>query len=220
MVAKTKKKVVKKKVVKNKVRPQDRKSNSAGLNKVRKAQAAKRKAAAAKRKAAAAAAAKNTTQKDTGSTKFMESTKKGNFKDRAKKGFGTNKKKPSTLKKLAKVAGRTLKSPVGKAGLLGTAAAAAYYGYKEFAGKKKKPIVKKKVVAKKKVAAKKRKLSPGESKIRKSDIMGGSKGRLSGPSGPLGSKIDKRKKSTVVKNRNTRFDPKKANRAGQRKGQR
>ena len=130
------------------------------------------------------------------------------------------KKKPSTLKKIAKVAGRTLKSPVGKAGLLGTAAAAAYYGYKEFAGKKKKPIVKKKVVAKKKVAAKKRKLSPGESKIRKSDIMGGSKGRLSGPSGPLGSKIDKRKKSTVVKNRNTRFDPKKANRAGQRKGQR
>ena len=129
------------------------------------------------------------------------------------------KKKPSTLKKIAKVAGRTLKSPVGKAGLLGTAAAAAYYGYKEFAGKKKKPVAKKKVV-KKKVVAKKRKLSPGESEIRKSDIMGGSKGRLSGPSGPLGSKIDKRKKSTVVKNRNTRFDPKKANRAGQRKGQR
>ena len=214
MVAKTKKKVVKKKV-----RLQDRISGSAGVNKARKAQAAKRKALAAKRKAAAAAAAKNTTQKDTGSTKFMESTKKGNFKDRAKKGFGTNKKKPSTLKKLAKVAGRTLRSPVGKFGIPGALATAAYYGYKEFAGKKKKPVAKK-PVAKKKVVAKKRKLSPGESKIRKSDIMGGSKGRLSGPSGPLGSKIDKRKKSTVVKNRNTRFDPKKANRAGQRKGQR
>ena len=50
--------------------------------------------------------------------------------------------------------------------------------------------------------------------------MGGSKGRLSGPQGPLGGKLDKRKKSTVVKNRNKRFNPKKANRAGQKFGQR
>ena len=139
--------------------------------------------------------------------------------DRLKGNKPTTKKAPGTLKKIAKVAGKTLRSPVGKFGIPGALATAAYYGYKEFAGKKKKPVAKK-PVAKKKVVAKKRKLSPGESEIRKSDIMGGSKGRLSGPSGPLGSKIDKRKKSTVVKNRNTRFDPKKANRAGQRKGQR
>ena len=151
-------------------------------------------------------------------TKKTNKNKFPKLKDATLKNKPTTKK-VSTLKRLAKVAGRSLRSPVGKFGIPGALATAAYYGYKEFAGKKKKPVAKK-PVAKKKVVAKKRKLSPGESKIRKSDIMGGSKGRLSGPSGPLGSKIDKRKKSTVVKNRNTRFDPKKANRAGQRKGQR
>ena len=208
----------KKKVVKKKVRMQDRKSGSAGLNKVRKAQAAKRKAAAAKKVATKKAVKKNTSKSNT-SSPFMETTKKGNFKDRAKKGFGTKKKAPGTLKKIAKVAGKTLRSPVGKFGIPGALATAAYFGYKEFAGKKKKPVVKK-PVAKKKAPIKKRKLSPGESKIRKSDIMGGSKGRLSGPQGPLGGKLDKRKKSTVVKNRNKRFNPKKANRAGQKFGQR
>ena len=215
------KKAVTKKAVKNKVRIQDRKSGSAGLNKVRKAAAAKRKAAAAKRKAAAA---NNTTRKNTSksntSSPFMETTKKGNFKDRAKEGFGTKKKAPGTLKKIAKVAGKTLRSPVGKFGIPGALATAAYFGYKEFAGKKKKPVAKKPTPKKKAPPIKKRKLSPGESKIRKSDIMGGSKGRLSGPKGPLGGKLDKRKKSTVVKNRNKRFNPRKANRAGQKFGQR
>jgi len=135
------------------------------------------------------------------------------------KNIAKAKKKPSTLKRLSKVAGRTLRSPVGKFGIPGALATAAYFGYKEFAGKKKNPVAKK-PTPKKKAPIKKRKLSPGESKIRKSDIMGGSKGRLSGPKGPLGGKLDKRKKSTVVKNRNKRFNPRKANRAGQKFGQR
>ena len=201
----------KKKVVKKKVRPQDRKSGAAGLNKAR-------KTVATKKNTTKKVVKKNTNKSNT-SSPFMETTKKGNFKDRAKKGFGTKKKAPGTLKKIAKVAGKTLRSPVGKFGIPGALATAAYFGYKEFAGKKKKPVAKK-PTPKKKAPIKKRKLSPGESKIRKSDIMGGSKGRLSGPKGPLGGKLDKRKKSTVVKNRNRRFDPRKANRAGQKFGQR
>lgn len=50
----------------------------------------------------------------------------------------------------------------------------------------------------------KRKLSPGEDKIRKSDMMGGT---------PLGMSVDEKKKSK-------KYDPTKANRAGQRMGQR
>jgi len=210
------KKAVTKKVVKKKVRMQDRKSGAAGLNKARKKVATKKNAT---KKVATKKAVKNNTSKSNTSSPFMETTKKGNFKDRAKEGFGTKKKAPGTLKKIAKVAGKTLRSPVGKFGIPGALATAAYFGYKEFAGKKKKPVAKK-PVAKKKAPTKKRKLSPGESKIRKSDIMGGSKGRLSGPKGPLGGKLDKRKKSTVVKNRNKRFNPRKANRAGQKFGQR
>ena len=130
------------------------------------------------------------------------------------------KKKPSTLKRLGNVAKRVVRSPVGKFGPLGAAVTGAYFlGEEFFPNKKKKPVAKK-PKPKKKAPIKKRKLSPGESKIRKSDIMGGSKGRLSGPKGPLGGKLDKRKKSTVVKKRNKRFDPRKANRAGSRFGQR
>mgnify|MGYP003629791698 CR=1 FL=1 len=130
------------------------------------------------------------------------------------------KKKPGTLKRLGNVAKRVVRSPVGKFGPLGAAVTGAYFlGEEFFPNKKKKPVAKK-PTPKKKAPTKKRKLSPGESKIRKSDIMGGSKGRLSGPQGPLGGKLDKRKKSTVVKNRNKRFNPKKANRAGQKFGQR
>ena len=131
----------------------------------------------------------------------------------------TAKKASGTLKKIGNVAKNVVRSPVGKFGIPGALATAAYYGYKEFAGKKKKPVAKK-PTPKNKAPIQKRKLSPGESKIRKSDIMGGSKGRLSGPKGPLGGKLDERKKSTVVKNRNRRFDPTKANRAGQKFGQR
>ena len=140
--------------------------------------------------------------------------------DRLKGNKSTTKKKPGTLKRLGKVASKALRSPVGKFGPLGAAVTGAYFlGEEFFPNKKKKPVAKK-PVAKKKAPIKKRKLSPGESKIRKSDIMGGSKGRLSGPKGPLGGKLDKRKKSTVVKNRNKRFNPRKANRAGQKFGQR
>ena len=192
----------KKKVVKKKVRLQDRKSGAAGLNKAR-------KTVATKKNATKKAVKNNTTRNN----------KNQATADRLKGNKPTTKKAPGTLKKIAKVAGKTLRSPVGKFGIPGALATAAYFGYKEFAGKKKKPVVKK-PVAKKKAPTKKRKLSPGESKIRKSDIMGGSKGRLSGPQGPLGGKLDKRKKSTVVKNRNKRFNPKKANRAGQKFGQR
>ena len=165
-------------------------------------------------------AVKKNTSKSNTSSPFMENTKKGNFKDRAKKGFGTKKKAPGTLKRLGKVASKALRSPVGKFGPLGAAVTGAYFlGEEFFPNKKKKPVAKK-PTPKKKAPIKKRKLSPGESKIRKSDIMGGSKGRLSGPKGPLGGKLDKRKKSTVVKNRNKRFNPRKANRAGQKFGQR
>tara|TARA_R100000935_G_scaffold5450_1_gene12542 strand:+ start:1756 stop:2940 length:1185 start_codon:yes stop_codon:yes gene_type:complete len=52
---------------------------------------------------------------------------------------------------------------------------------------------------------KKRKLSPGEDKIRKSDMMGGT---------PLGMSVDEKKKAKK------KYDPTKANRAGQRMGQR
>ncbi len=216
-------KVKKKKVVKKAVAKKAVKKTVTKKAVTKKAVAKKAVAKKAVKKAVAKKAVKKETPKNTSksntSSPFMETTKKGNFKDRAKKGFGTKKKAPGTLKKIAKVAGRTLRSPVGKFGIPGALATAAYFGYKEFAGKKKKPVAKK-PVAKKKAPTKKRKLSPGESKIRKSDIMGGSKGRLSGPKGPLGGKLDKRKKSTVVKNRNRRFDPKKANRAGQKFGQR
>jgi len=226
----------KKKVVKKKVRLQDRKSGAAGLNKAR-------KTVATKKNATKKAVKNNTTRnnKNQATADRLKGNKpksnrnqatadrlKGNkpksnrnqaTADRLKGNKPTTKKAPGTLKKIAKVAGKTLRSPVGKFGIPGALATAAYFGYKEFAGKKKKPVVKK-PVAKKKAPTKKRKLSPGESKIRKSDIMGGSKGRLSGPQGPLGGKLDKRKKSTVVKNRNKRFNPRKANRAGQKFGQR
>ena len=126
------------------------------------------------------------------------------------------KKKPGTLKRLGNVAKRVVRSPVGKFGPLGAAVTGAYFlGEEFFPNKKKKPVVKK-PVAKKKAPIKKRKLSPGESKIRKSDIMGGSRGRASGPKGPLGGKLDKRKKKVSSK----RFNPRKANRAGQKFGQR
>ena len=207
MVDKVKKKKVVKKAVTKKVATKKVATKKAATKKV------------ATKKAATKKVVKKNTSKSNTSSPFMETTKKGNFKDRAKKGFGTKKKAPGTLKKIAKVAGKTLRSPVGKFGIPGALATAAYFGYKEFAGKKKKPVAKK-PTPKKKAPIKKRKLSPGESKIRKSDIMGGSKGRLSGPKGPLGGKLDKRKKSTVVKNRNRRFDPRKANRAGQKFGQR
>ena len=216
-------KVKKKKVVKKAVAKKAVKKTVTKKAVTKKAVAKKAVAKKAVKKAVAKKAVKKETPKNTSksntSSPFMETTKKGNFKDRAKKGFGTKKKAPGTLKKIAKVAGKTLRSPVGKFGIPGALATAAYFGYKEFAGKKKKPVAKK-PTPKKKAPIKKRKLSPGESKIRKSDIMGGSKGRLSGPKGPLGGKLDKRKKSTVVKNRNKRFNPRKANRAGQKFGQR
>ena len=161
-------------------------------------------------------------KKNTGQTGVTATKPKGNKKPGTQLATIKPKgnKKPSTLKRLGNVAKRAVRSPVGKFGPLGAAVTGAYFlGEEFFPNKKKKPVVKK-PVAKKKAPTKKRKLSPGESKIRKSDIMGGSKGRLSGPQGPLGGKLDKRKKSTVVKNRNKRFNPKKANRAGQKFGQR
>ena len=209
----------KKKVVKKKVRLQDRKSGAAGLNKARKTVATKKNATKKAVKNNTTRNNKNQATADRLKGNKPKSNRNQATADRLKGNKPTTKKAPGTLKKIAKVAGKTLRSPVGKFGIPGALATAAYFGYKEFAGKKKKPVVKK-PVAKKKAPTKKRKLSPGESKIRKSDIMGGSKGRLSGPQGPLGGKLDKRKKSTVVKNRNKRFNPKKANRAGQKFGQR
>ena len=209
----------KKKVVKKKVRLQDRKSGAAGLNKARKTVATKKNATKKAVKNNTTRNNKNQATADRLKGNKPKSNRNQATADRLKGNKPTTKKAPGTLKKIAKVAGKTLRSPVGKFGIPGALATAAYFGYKEFAGKKKKPVVKK-PVAKKKAPTKKRKLSPGESKIRKSDIMGGSKGRLSGPQGPLGSKLDKRKKSTVVKNRNKRFNPRKANRAGQKFGQR
>ena len=214
MVDKNKKVVKKNKVVKKKVRLQDRISGSAGVNKARKAQAAKRKALAAKkvakenfnrtRKAADAKSKKSKKQVATNARKNTKNTPKK-----------TSKFKEG-VKRLGKVAGKTLRSPVGKFGPLGAAVTGAYFlGEEFFPNKKKKPVVKK-PVAKKKAPIKKRKLSPGESKIRKSDIMGGSRGRASGPKGPLGGKLDKRKKKVSSK----RFNPRKANRAGQKFGQR
>jgi len=201
MVDKNKKVVKKNKVVKKAVpkRERENKARIAADAKRREKFNRTRKAADAKSKKTKNKVAKNkvTKNKVTKTSKFKEG-----------------------VKRLGKVAGKTLRSPVGKFGPLGAAVTGAYFlGEEFFPNKKKKPIVKK-PVAKKKAPIKKRKLSPGESKIRKSDIMGGSKGRLSGPQGPLGGKLDKRKKSTVVKNRNKRFNPRKANRAGQKFGQR
>ena len=209
----------KKKVVKKKVRLQDRKSGAAGLNKARKTVATKKNATKKAVKNNTTRNNKNQATADRLKGNKPKSNRNQATADRLKGNKPTTKKAPGTLKKIAKVAGKTLRSPVGKFGIPGALATAAYFGYKEFAGKKKKPVVKK-PVAKKKAPTKKRKLSSGESKIRKSNIMGGSKGRLSGPQGPLGGKLDKRKKSTVVKNRNKRFNPRKANRAGQKFGQR
>ena len=220
-----KKKVVKKKVVKNKV--------------VKKAvpKSKKNEKLRSSTSTLVGNKSKKVAKKNTGQTGVTATKPKGNkkpstqlatIKPKGNKKPGTQlatikpkgNKKPSTLKRLGNVAKRAVRSPVGKFGPLGAAVTGAYFlGEEFFPNKKKKPVVKK-PVAKKKAPTKKRKLSSGESKIRKSNIMGGSKGRLSGPQGPLGSKLDKRKKSTVVKNRNKRFNPKKANRAGQKFGQR
>ena len=215
----------KKKVVKKKVRLQDRKSGAAGLNKARKTVATKKNATKKAVKNNTTRNNKNQATADRLKGNKPKSNRNQATADRLKGNKPTTKKAPGTLKKIAKVAGKTLRSPVGKFGIPGALATAAYFGYKEFAGKKKKPVAKK-PVAKKKAPIKKRKLSPGESKIRKSDIMGGSKGKRdttkpkTAVKVPLGFGLDKIKKSTVVKNRNKRFNPKKANRAGQKFGQR
>ena len=76
----------------------------------------------------------------------------------------------------------------------------------------------KKIVINNKGLTPARKLAKGESKVRKSDIMGGKYG----PSGPLGSKLDAKKKKKVVKKKVVakKYNPRKANRAGQKYGQR
>ena len=234
-----KKKVVKKKVVKNKVVkkavPKSKKNEK--LRSSTSTLVGNKSKKVAKKNTGQTGVTATKPKKNTGQTGVTATKPKGNkkpstqlatIKPKGNKKPGTQlatikpkgNKKPSTLKRLGNVAKRAVRSPVGKFGPLGAAVTGAYFlGEEFFPNKKKKPVVKK-PVAKKKAPTKKRKLSPGESKIRKSDIMGGSKGRLSGPQGPLGGKLDKRKKSTVVKNRNKRFNPKKANRAGQKFGQR
>jgi hypothetical protein len=110
-------------------------------------------------------------------------------------------KKTSTGTKLANVAKRVVRSPVGKLGIPGALATAAYFGYKEFAGKKPK----------KKAAPKKVKV------IEKNKPTGG------GSIGRTSMKDFKPKTKTVTAKKkvsNKRFDPRKANRAGQKFGQR
>ena len=219
-----KKKVVKKKVVKNKVVkkavPKSKKNEK--LRSSTSTLVGNKSKKVAKKNTGQTGVTATKPKKNTGQTGVTATKPKGNKKPGTQLATIKPKgnKKPSTLKRLGNVAKRAVRSPVGKFGPLGAAVTGAYFlGEEFFPNKKKKPVVKK-PVAKKKAPTKKRKLSPGESKIRKSDIMGGSKGRLSGPQGPLGGKLDKRKKSTVVKNRNKRFNPRKANRAGQKFGQR
>ena len=112
-------------------------------------------------------------------------------------------KKPSTATRLARVAGKTLKSPVGKFGIPAAVATAAYFGLKEFGGKKPK-----------------KKTTPKKVKVieKNKPTGGGSIGRTS-----MKDFKPKTKTKTVTakkKASNKRFDPRKANRAGQKFGQR
>ena len=118
-----------------------------------------------------------------------------------KKSPTTEARKPSTARKIARVAKNVVRSPVGKLGIPGALATAAYFGYKEFAGKKPK----------KKAAPKKVKV------IEKNKPTGG------GSIGRTSMKDFKPKTKTVTAKKkvsNKRFDPRKANRAGQKFGQR
>ena len=112
-------------------------------------------------------------------------------------------KKPSTATRLARVAGKTLKSPVGKFGIPAAVATAAYFGLKEFGGKKPK-----------------KKTTPKKVKVieKNKPTGGGSIGRTS-----MKDFKPKTKTKTLTakkKASNKRFDPRKANRAGQKFGQR
>ena len=192
-----KKKVAKKAVTKKKV----------AKKAVTKKAVAKKKVAGFKKKVAK----KKTTKKNLPATtkKNLPATTKKNLPATTKKNLPALRKnraleadKPSTARKIARVAKNVVRSPVGKLGIPGALATAAYFGYKEFAGKKPK----------KKAAPKKVKV------IEKNKPVGGSIGRTS-----MKDFKPKTKTKTVTAKKkvsNKRFDPRKANRAGQKFGQR
>jgi len=118
--------------------------------------------------------------------------------------LATTKKKPPTGSKLTRAAKRFVRSPVGKLGIPGALATAAYFGLKEFGPDQNRFKAKKKTPKKVKVIQKNK------------PTGGGSIGRTS-------MKDFKPKTKTVTtkkKASNKRFDPRKANRAGQKFGQR
>ena len=113
-------------------------------------------------------------------------------------------KKTSTGSKLARAAKRVVRSPVGRLGIPGALAAAAYFGFKEFGPDQNRFKAKKKTPKKVKVVEKNK------------PTGGGSIGRTS-------MKDFKPKTKTVTAKKkvsNKRFNPRKANRAGQKFGQR
>ena len=120
--------------------------------------------------------------------------------------LATTKKKPPTGSKLTRAAKRFVRSPVSKLGIPGALAAAAYFGFKEFGPDQNRFKAKKKTPKKVKVVEKNK------------PTGGGSIGRTS-----MKDFKPKTKTKTVTakkKASNKRFDPRKANRAGQKFGQR
>ena len=177
----TKKPVVKKKVAKKKV--------------------AKKKVA--KKKVAKKKVAKKNLPAIRKSTE-LATTKKNLPAVRKNTELATTKKKSPTGSKLARAAKRFVRSPVGKLGIPGALATAAYFGLKEFGPDQNRFKAKKKTPKKVKVIQKNK------------PTGGGSIGRTS-------MKDFKPKTKTVTakkKASNKRFDPRKANRAGQKFGQR
>ena len=115
-------------------------------------------------------------------------------------------KKTSTGSKLARAAKRVVRPPVGRLGIPGALAAAAYFGFKEFGPDQNRFKAKKKTPKKVKVVEKNK------------PTGGGSIGRTS-----MKDFKPKTKTKTVTTKKNVsnkRFNPRKANRAGQKFGQR
>ena len=136
-------------------------------------------------------------------------TKKAVTKKKVAKKAVTKKavtKKTSTGSKLARAAKRVVRSPVGRLGIPGALAAAAYFGFKEFGPDQNRFKAKKKTPKKVKVVEKNK------------PTGGGSIGRTS-----MKDFKPKTKTKTVTTKKNVsnkRFNPRKANRAGQKFGQR
>jgi len=161
----------------------------------------KKKVAKKKVQKKADAARKKVTKRKVTKNKETKNTPTNGRKNRKK----TSKFKEG-VKKVGKVAKNVVKSPVGKLGIPGALATAAYFGFKEFGPDQNRFKAKKKTPKKVKVIQKNK------------PTGGGSIGRTS-----MKDFKPKTKTKTVTakkKASNKRFDPRKANRAGQKFGQR